>query len=200
MKRQTLELYREVGFNETARRTGISKATLNRWLDDAGVDRAATNGRVTEQHQRAARAAAAKRTAEHEEARQEIAEKLLRTTEITVLRVQQLLAAGEFTPEHIGPLSQLLDKSVRNLELLSGRPTARITIDGEMQTMIIGMKWAFEQALAVIPVALHDAVTDTFGSALRQAQTLINEGRLTDDGEVLELEAGDVDESDTDAS
>lgn len=195
-RRHALAMYEKLGGSETARRTGISRDTLNEWAKAEGIDRDAVNERIINRTRRAAAVSGARRLKAHEEAREKISSELHTVAQLLVLRCRQVLQRNEFGPDQLQGLSTLLRESVRTMELLGGRPTARVAVEHEINEMLQGVAVAFQAILPMIVEAAGEEAADRvrleFAQQLRLAKEQVEQGFTAD---VLELEAGEVEEA-----
>lgn len=168
-KAEVLAEYQRVGLNQAERRMGVAKTTILRWLDRSGVpqaERDEVRDSVAERNRQAAIAKTAKVDRERAEARERVVGRLAKVSEGSLIRELELLAAGGFTREDLQALTNARMKAIQQFELLDGRPTGRRDVLIEHQLNAVFM--AFTRTLAVIPVELHDRVTELFSTQLRE--------------------------------
>jgi transposase-like protein len=194
-KADVLELHRQVGINEAARRTGVDTKTIRRWHVAAGgtdLDRAEIASNVSRRNAAAAAAAHARVAKERAEARERVINRLARVSELALARELEVLIAGGFSREDVRALVDSRDKAIRALELLEGRATSRP--ERGFEQLIEGTLHALRETFAML------AAAGVAEALLEEARThLATTLRELQDRDVLELEACDVDQSKAEA-
>jgi transposase len=196
-RQEVLSVLKSVGLSEASRRTGVAKSTLLVWARDADIDTAMVSEQVTQQRERATRASNARQMQERAERRERISARLYLAVEATLLRINQVLQIdGAFGSDDVAALSQLLDRAMKQLALLEGRPSERVDlVEGQV---LSGLVEAVRRGLLLIEdEQLRQTITDAIAFELHQIGTEQREGstflgEAVEDAEYAELEPGEA--------
>lgn len=119
-------MYRSVGLNECARRTGIDKKTILRWGQEEGIDNETVMNRIRDDNRKRSIAAHARIQRERDEALERIMTRNLAIVEGAQARVIQLLRQGDrFGTNDLRALVDAFARATHDFQLLAGRPTER---------------------------------------------------------------------------
>lgn len=170
---------------QAARELGIDHKTLLRWYRAAGGSpegQAAITQRASDAALARTRASNARQAEMRAAAREERLERLIGIARLALTREAELLERTDLGPGDLRAVTDAREKATRAIELLEGRATSRR--DSGLEAFLPTLTLVFKQAVAIAPAELREAITRAFADGLRQVESQ----------DVIELEAGEVDE------